>query len=70
MEQWMRRMMVLAAALLAPAAGAVTVHDDAGNAVTLDKPAMRVISMAPHVTETLFAAGGGSRIVGAVNYSD
>jgi iron complex transport system substrate-binding protein len=46
------------------------VRDDAGNAVTLDKPAMRVISMAPHVTETLFAAGGGSRIVGTVNYSD
>lgn len=66
----MRRMMVPATALLAPAVGAVTVHDDAGNAVTLDKPAMRVISMAPHVTETLFAAGGGSRIVGAVNYSD
>ncbi|WP_292044809.1 cobalamin-binding protein [Massilia sp. UBA6681] len=66
----MRLMMVLATALLAPAVGAVTVHDDAGNAVTLDKPAMRVISMAPHVTETLFAAGGGSRIVGAVNYSD
>ena len=70
MEQWVRRMAVLATALLAPAVGAVTVHDDAGNAVTLDKPAMRVISMAPHVTETLFAAGGGSRIVGAVNYSD
>lgn len=66
----MRRMAVLATALLAPAVGAVTVHDDAGNAVMLDKPAMRVISMAPHVTETLFAAGGGSRIVGAVNYSD
>ena len=66
----MRRMVVLATALLAPAVGAVTVHDDAGNAVTLDKPAMRVISMAPHVTETLFAAGGGSRIVGTVNYSD
>jgi len=29
-----------------------------------------VISMAPHVTELLFAAGGGSRVVGAVNYSD
>ena len=26
--------------------------------------------MAPHVTELLFAAGGGDRIVGAVNYSD
>jgi len=61
---------MLAIALAAPLANAVTVRDDAGNAVTLDKPAMRVISMAPHVTETLFAAGGGSRIVGAVNYSD
>ncbi|MEW6763621.1 MAG: cobalamin-binding protein [Pseudomonadota bacterium] len=60
----------LLAALAAPATGATTVRDDGGNTVTLDKPAMRVISMAPHVTELLFAAGGGSRIVGAVNYSD
>ncbi|MCC2958766.1 cobalamin-binding protein [Massilia sp. IC2-477] len=66
----MKRMWVWAAALAAPLASAVTVRDDAGNAVTLDKPALRVISMAPHVTEVLFAAGGGSRIVGAVNYSD
>ena len=60
----------LATVLAAPLAGAVTVRDDGGNTVTLDKPAMRVISMSPHVTETLFAAGGGGRIVGAVNYSD
>lgn len=70
----MKQMVVLAAALAitcaAPAAVAVTVRDNAGNAVTLGRPAMRVISMAPHVTETLFAAGGGSRIVGAVDYSD
>ncbi|QOY95166.1 cobalamin-binding protein [Massilia sp. UMI-21] len=70
----MKQMVILVAALAitcaaAPAA-AVTVRDDAGNAVTLGKPAMRVISMAPHVTETLFAAGGGGRIVGAVDYSD
>jgi len=31
---------------------------------------MRVVSMAPSVTELLFAAGGGNQIVGAVNYSD
>ncbi|KFI09046.1 cobalamin-binding protein [Massilia sp. BSC265] len=61
---------VLGAALVAPLAGAVTVRDDGGNTVTLSRPAMRVISMSPHVTETLFAAGGGSRIVGTVNYSD
>ncbi len=65
----MKRIILLALAA-APLAHAVTVRDDAGNAITLDKPATRVISMSPHVTETLFAAGGGGRIVGTVNYSD
>lgn len=62
---------ILVAGLVTGAAqAAVTVKDDAGQAVTVDKPALRVVSMAPHVTELLFAAGGGSRVVGAVNYSD
>jgi iron complex transport system substrate-binding protein len=57
--------------LIAGQAGAViSVRDDAGNTVTLQQPARRVISLAPHVTELLFAAGGGDRIVGAVNFSD
>ena len=54
----------------AQAQAAITVKDDAGLAVTIDKPALRVVSMAPSVTELLFAAGGGNQIVGAVNYSD
>ncbi|WP_305821878.1 cobalamin-binding protein [Massilia brevitalea] len=54
----------------ASAQAAVSVVDDGGQRVTLARPAQRVISMAPHVTELLFAAGGGSRIVGAMNYSD
>ena len=49
---------------------AISVKDDFGNTVTLQKPARRIISMAPHVTELLFAAGGGDRIVGTVSYSD
>ena len=49
---------------------AVTVKDDAGNSVTVAKPAQRIISMAPHITELLFAAGGGERVVGVMNYSD
>jgi iron complex transport system substrate-binding protein len=49
---------------------AITVVDDAGRRVTLAAPAQRVISMAPHITELLFAAGGGERIVGAMNFSD
>jgi len=49
---------------------AVTVRDDAGNSVTLARPAQRVISMAPHITELLFAAGGGGHVAGAMNFSD
>lgn len=53
-----------------PAQAAITVYDDDGKPVTLQKPAQRVVSMAPHVTEMLFAAGGGDKIVGVVSYSD
>jgi iron complex transport system substrate-binding protein len=41
------------------AQAAVSVVDDSGRQVVLARPAQRVISMAPHVTELLFAAGGG-----------
>jgi iron complex transport system substrate-binding protein len=64
---------VLTATLLATALQAqagITVTDDTGAAVTLPAPAERVISLAPHVTELLYAAGGGAKIVGAVSYSD
>jgi len=53
-----------------PAHAQVSVVDDLGKRVALTHPAQRVISMAPHVTELLFAAGGGARVVGAMNYSD
>jgi iron complex transport system substrate-binding protein len=61
--------MMLALAVTA-AHAAVAVRDDAGNTVTLAKPAQRVISTAPHITELLFAAGGGKRVVGTMSYSD
>ncbi|KWF23976.1 cobalamin-binding protein [Burkholderia pseudomultivorans] len=48
----------------------VSARDDAGNTVTLPAPAQRVISLAPHATELIFAAGGGAKLVGAVSYSD
>jgi iron complex transport system substrate-binding protein len=60
----------LIAAMAATASAAITVRDDDGNTVTLQKPAQRVLAMAPHVTELLFAAGGADKIVGAVTYSD
>ncbi|WP_313031675.1 cobalamin-binding protein [Massilia alkalitolerans] len=70
----MRAPRLLIAALLFGAVGgaqaALSVVDDAGRRVTVQQPARRVISMAPHATELLFAAGGGARVVGAMNYSD
>lgn len=58
------------AAVSLQAGAAITVRDDDGNPVTVQKPAQRVIAMAPHVTEMLFAAGGADHIIGAVTYSD
>lgn len=52
------------------AAGPVEVTDDEGREISLPAPAQRIVSLAPHVTEVLFAAGAGDRIVGAVAYSD
>jgi iron complex transport system substrate-binding protein len=51
-------------------AAPITVTDDTGGIVTLTAPAQRVVSLAPHTTELLYAAGGDSKIVGAVSYSD
>ena len=67
----MFKFLLLALALAAgPARAAITVVDDMGKRVTVAGPAQRIISMSPHVTELLFAAGGGARIVGAMNFSD
>ncbi|MFL0799542.1 MAG: cobalamin-binding protein [Agarilytica sp.] len=38
--------------------------------VRLDKPAERIVALAPHIVENLFSAGAGERIVGAVDYCD
>lgn len=52
------------------ARAAVSVVDDSGMTITLAQPARRIVSLAPHVTELLYAAGAGTHVVGAVEYSD
>ena len=63
--------MALCTLLLAiPARAEISVLDDTGVRVSLKAPAQRIVSLAPHATENLFAAGAGERLVGAVDYSD
>lgn len=65
------RWCVLAAALLAGTVRAeVQVTDASGQRVHLAHPAQRIVSLAPHVTELLYAAGAGAQVVGVVQFSD
>ena len=54
----------------APARAEVRVTDDYGREVRLAAPAQRVVSLAPHLTELMYAAGAGAKLVGALEYSD
>ena len=63
---------VVACCIVFSSAGAagIEIIDDNGKAVLLAQPAKRVITLTPHVTELVFEAGGGSKIVGTVTASD
>lgn len=66
----MKHFLWLLALLIGVARAGISVTDDTGTPIRLEKPAARIVSLAPHITETLFAAGAGGKIVGAVDYSD
>lgn len=46
----------------------ITFTDDLGNAVVLNGTAQRIVSLAPSVTESLFAIGAGGQVVGRTDY--
>jgi len=59
--------LLLAAAALA---GPVTVQDDRGVAISLEQPAQRIVSLAPFITELVYTAGGGDRLIAVSEHSD
>ena len=70
----MRSLATLALALwalcCAAAAATPAVVDASGARIELAAPARRIVSLAPHATELLFAAGAGDRVVGVLSPAD
>ncbi len=48
----------------------IVVTDATGADVRLDAAAQRIVSLAPHITELIYAAGAGDKLVGNVDYGD
>ena len=48
----------------------VEVRDDEGTLITLKTPAQRIVSLAPSLTELIYAAGAFEKLVGVAEYSD
>jgi iron complex transport system substrate-binding protein len=46
----------------------VNITDGYGREIELEKPAEKIISLAPSMTETIFALGAGDRLVGVTTY--
>ena len=66
----MRRLLLTLLLAAGSAQATIDITDDTGQALHLAQPAKRIVSLAPHITEMLFAAGAGNQVVGAVQYSD
>lgn len=67
----MRACLALCLLLATPAWTApLSAVDDTGAAVELGSPARRILTLSPHATELVFAAGAGERLVGTVAFSD
>jgi len=64
------RLLAVLALLPTLAAAEINVTDDTGAIVRLAQPAKRIVTLAPHLAETLFAAGAGDKLAGTVEYSD
>jgi iron complex transport system substrate-binding protein len=67
-----RRSLLAAAALIAAGIARADVRaiDDAGVEIVLTRPAQRIVSLAPHLTEQLFAIGAGNRVVATTDFAD
>lgn len=67
----MKRHLALAlAAGTAAGAHALQLKDDGGVTLSIQRPAQRIVSLAPHLAEIAFAAGAGAGLVGVSAFSN
>jgi len=57
------------AAGVAASAHALQLTDDRGVTVSLERPAQRIVCLAPHLAEMVFAAGAGASLAGVSSFS-
>lgn len=61
---------IAALALSAPVAAQLSIRDDLNRMVVIKRPAARVVTLAPFLTELLYEAGAGDLAVGVDEHSD
>lgn len=59
---------LLSLLLFRTADGQISVTDDLQRNVAISAPVRRIVSLAPSVTETLFAVGAGEQVIGVTDY--
>jgi len=66
----MIRVVLLAlATAFAAESRALQLVDDRGVSISLERPAQRIVTLAPHLAEIAFSAGAGAKLVGVSSFS-
>jgi iron complex transport system substrate-binding protein len=60
---------LIVTAMVAVGAGAAELRDDRGMVLSLQRPAGRIVTLAPHLGEIAYIAGAGTKLVGVSSYT-